>query len=169
WYGHDGSDYEIFFYDGTTTTQITDNSYEDQGPQVSGSNVVWRGAEEIFFYDGITTTQLTHDGPIHGSYPQIFGSTIVWDNGLGGEIFIAEKCEHTLTGDLNGDCKVDFLDFAIFASAWLTEDGDPGWNPDCDISVPADDVINWSDLLVFVENWLIDCFAEPDNPACVPK
>ena len=43
WQGHDGEDYEIFIYDGTTTTQLTNNSYyaSDGHPKVSGSNVVW--------------------------------------------------------------------------------------------------------------------------------
>ena len=43
WRGHDGSDYEIYLYDGNTTTQLTNNSYNDFYPQVSGDNVVWRG------------------------------------------------------------------------------------------------------------------------------
>ena len=47
-----GNDFEIFLYDGETTTQLTDNSYDDVAPQISGSNVVWRGAGDIFVYDG---------------------------------------------------------------------------------------------------------------------
>ncbi|MBL7152181.1 MAG: hypothetical protein ISS79_00570 [Phycisphaerae bacterium] len=47
---------------------------------------------------------------------------------------IVQICEYALAGDLNNDCKVDFLDFARMA-----------------------------------ENWLIDCQANPSNPACVPK
>ncbi|MBN2455753.1 MAG: hypothetical protein JXB29_04315 [Sedimentisphaerales bacterium] len=43
-------------------------------------------------------------------------------------------CPYDLAGDLNEDCKVDMLDFAVIA-----------------------------------ENWLIDCIANPSNPACVPK
>ena len=34
------------------------------------------------------------------------------------------ECSAVLTGDLNGDCRVDFKDFAIFASQWL-QCGDP--------------------------------------------
>ena len=52
WDGWDGNDYEIVLYDGTTTTQLTNNSYDDSYPQVSGSNVVWHGSDgndyEIF-------------------------------------------------------------------------------------------------------------------------
>lgn len=49
---------------------------------------------------------------------------------------------------------VDLVDFAIFASAWLTEDGDTEWNPDCDISDPIDGIIDELDLAVLVDNWL---------------
>ncbi len=58
-------------------------------------------------------------------------------------------------GDFEGeDCDVDFFDYSIFASAWLTEDGEPGYNPDFDIGIPADDYIDMFDLEVFVDNWL---------------
>ena len=56
--------------------------------------------------------------------------------------------------DFEPDGDVDLVDFATFASAWLTEDGDAGWNPACDISIPSDDVIDARDLGVFVEHWL---------------
>jgi len=43
----------------------------------------------------------------------------------------------------------DFVDFSIIALAWLTEDGETGWNPDYDISIPADNSIDWRDIDVF--------------------
>ena len=51
--GWDGSDYEIYLYDGTTATQLTDNSYDDYFPQINANGyVVWEGwdglDEEIF-------------------------------------------------------------------------------------------------------------------------
>ena len=52
WQGHDGNDFEIFYFDGTTTHQLTDNSYDDMYAQISGNNIVWQGwdgdDEEIF-------------------------------------------------------------------------------------------------------------------------
>jgi hypothetical protein len=59
-----------------------------------------------------------------------------------------------LAGDFDGDGDVDTADFAVFASAWLTGPGDARWNPDCDISIPADNFIDTLDLAVFVDNWL---------------
>jgi hypothetical protein len=59
----------------------------------------------------------------------------------------------TYIGNFDGDYDVDFGDFAIFALALLTEPGDALWNPDCDISIPADNYIDWRDLDVFSDNW----------------
>ncbi|NQU21930.1 MAG: hypothetical protein HQ567_11660 [Candidatus Nealsonbacteria bacterium] len=85
-----GADYEIFLYDGTDITQLTDNNYEDGSVQVSGSNVVWNGYpnsgtnSEIFLYDGATTKQLTNNN-YHDGQPQISGSNVVWQGGDSGE------------------------------------------------------------------------------------
>ncbi len=57
-------------------------------------------------------------------------------------------------GNFDGDGNVDFSDLAILAKAWLTEDGQTGWNPDCDISNPADNFIGIEDIAVFVQHWL---------------
>jgi beta-lactam-binding protein with PASTA domain len=57
-------------------------------------------------------------------------------------------------GDLDKDGDVDFEDFAIFASAWLTELGGAKWNPECDISDLDDDIVDELDLAVFTRDWL---------------
>lgn len=57
-------------------------------------------------------------------------------------------------GDFVCSYGVDFVDFAILASAWQSEPNGPGWNPACDISTPKDDFIDELDLAVFCENWL---------------
>jgi hypothetical protein len=57
--------------------------------------------------------------------------------------------------DFDGDCFVDFNDFAMFANAWQSQIGDANWNATYDISIPADGVINNADLAVFCDNWLI--------------
>jgi beta propeller repeat protein len=87
WRGQVGgysSDYEIFLYDGGTPLQLTNNTYSESAPQISGSNVVWYGHDgndyEIFLYNGSTTTQLT-DNTFHDRDPQISGSNVVWHGG----------------------------------------------------------------------------------------
>jgi parallel beta-helix repeat protein len=57
-------------------------------------------------------------------------------------------------GDFDGECDVDSGDYAIFGLAWLTEEGQPGYNPACDISIPADKYIDWLDLDILTDNWL---------------
>ena len=37
------------------------------------------------------------------------------------EIAYIPPCPYHLTGDLNGDCKVDFLDVAIMTNHWLVD------------------------------------------------
>jgi parallel beta-helix repeat protein len=74
--------------------------------------------------------------------------------------------------DFNGDGIVNYIDFAIFSKAWLSygpySESDPNtynWNPVCDISEPADNVIDANDLIVFAEEWLwIACWKMESMP-----
>jgi len=59
--------------------------------------------------------------------------------------------------DLSGDWQVGFKDFAILANAWQSTTGGLDWDPTCDISAPADGVIDIQDLVILCENWLVDC------------
>ena len=56
--------------------------------------------------------------------------------------------------DLNGDGFVNFCDFAVLAAAWLSREGDSNYNYYCDISIPADNLIDGRDPAVLVVNWL---------------
>jgi hypothetical protein len=59
-----------------------------------------------------------------------------------------------LAGDFDDSQRVDIADFSIFASAWLAKVREENWNPLCDMSMPADGVINALDLAAVLENWL---------------
>jgi Cadherin-like len=101
-------DYEIFFFNGSSTTQLTTNSTDDSQPEISGSNIVWSGSggtdggtdNEIFFFNGSTTTQLTTNNT-DDSQPQISGSNIVWygnggtDSGTDYEVFFSNGSSTT--------------------------------------------------------------------------
>lgn len=91
WQGWDGSDSEIFLYDGSTIIQLTNNAYDDVNPKISGRNIVWRGYSgsdsEIFFYDGSTITQLTSNA-FEDSLPQISGNNVVWQGYDGNDVEI---------------------------------------------------------------------------------
>lgn len=91
--------------------------------------------EAICFVNGfacgfITTSEGDHQ-PIH-YYPRIFEA------------------------DFDESCRVDFKDFSLLASAWLTGIGDEYFNPDYDISETSADFIDEHDLAVFVDSWLAE-------------
>ena len=62
---------------------------------------------------------------------------------------------HSPTRDIYSDEKVNFIDFAIFASRWDANDcNDPNW---CDgVDLDRDGEVNCNDLGLFVEYWLWD-------------
>ncbi|MGD0785888.1 MAG: hypothetical protein ABR969_08745 [Sedimentisphaerales bacterium] len=64
----------------------------------------------------------------------------------------------TFRGDFDGDEDVDYYDLAAMSDAWLSQPGDFNWNPDCDISEPKDNIINFSDFAVFAQSWLAGTF-----------
>lgn len=66
----------------------------------------------------------------------------------------AYEFSHVSLGDFAGGCDVDFADFAVLALAWLTEEGQAGYNSNCDIAIPYDKAIDEKDLQVFTGNWL---------------
>jgi beta propeller repeat protein len=90
WAAFDGSDYEIYFYNGSTTIQLTDNSVDDLAPQISGSNVVWQSGRgndaDIFFYNGGngSVRQFSDDNQ-EDINPQISGSNVVWQKKKGSD------------------------------------------------------------------------------------
>ena len=63
-------------------------------------------------------------------------------------------CREPIAGDVNHDCVADMADYAILTKAYLSQPGNPQWNPDCDISSPADDIVDMRDLNVFLSSWL---------------
>lgn len=56
--------------------------------------------------------------------------------------------------DFYGDGIVNFFDHGIFAAAYMSEPEDENWNQNCDISEPADDIIDMWDFTQFVDKWL---------------
>jgi hypothetical protein len=56
--------------------------------------------------------------------------------------------------DFSGDGIVNFIDYSIFAAAYLSEPNDENWNQDCDIAQPVDNIIDMLDLAWFVDEWL---------------
>ena len=66
----------------------------------------------------------------------------------------AYEFDYSFQGSFDGDCDVDFFDFAIFSAAWMSSEGDPAWNEICDIGSPANRAIYLEDMEVLIRNWL---------------
>lgn len=60
------------------------------------------------------------------------------------------------TGDLDSNCQIDMQDFSIFAQAWQTTPQDAAWNPDCNLSFPADGIIELADFSILSDRWLTE-------------
>jgi len=56
--------------------------------------------------------------------------------------------------DFAEDYGVDSVDFSVLALSWQKEQGQAGYDPNCDISMPADDIIDEKDLKIFTDYWL---------------
>jgi predicted outer membrane repeat protein len=59
-------------------------------------------------------------------------------------------------GDFDYNCEVDFVDFSIFALAWMSQPGDFNWDFACDLGKPADNYIDWRDAAIVCDNWLVE-------------
>lgn len=77
----------------------------------------------------------------------------IWRMCVDGVDYPLLSCQF-VAGDFVCPDGVDFVDFAVLASAWLSDDTDPHWDPICDISEPKDNLIDELDLAVLCENWL---------------
>lgn len=78
-----------------------------------------------------------------------------WWWGIDNVHITAQPVNQAITGDFIPDCQVDAIDFAAFASAWLTEPNDFEWQPRFDISEPNDNIIDFFDLKILTDNWLV--------------
>ena len=93
WQDYRNNNWDIFGYNLTTQKefQITDNSYDQTNPAINGNVVVWQDNRNA----NSEIYAVVLDGP---------------------EV---ARCESRISSDVNGDCKIDFADFAIMASRWL--------------------------------------------------
>lgn len=86
-----GTDLEIFWYDGTTITQLTENTAADRFPEVSASGILWeRGSgtsQEVIFHDFVSETPLTSNAVFDGN-ATLIGNRVVWEQGAANAIEI---------------------------------------------------------------------------------
>ena len=93
WQDNRNNNWDIFGYNLTTRKefQITDDSNDQTNPAISGSVVVWQDNRN----GNSEVYAVILDGP-----------EVAW-------------CTSGMAGDVNGDCIIDFEDFAAMASQWL--------------------------------------------------
>jgi beta propeller repeat protein len=105
-------------------------------PDIDGNIVVWQdnyaGNWDIYGYN-ITTGRefVICDNGYDQKNPAISGNIVVWEDDRDGlwqiyAIILDESeiadCDVNPEGDLNGDCKVDLSDLAIFSANWLRDE-----------------------------------------------
>ena len=118
---------------------ISGGSGVQQAPDISGHIVVWQddrnGNWDIYGYNLTTrqefqiTTNLAHQ-----TNPAISGTLAVWEDSrvTPANIYhtwleddVAADCPNRLAGDVDGDCRVNLVDFVRMAEEWLTCALDP--------------------------------------------
>lgn len=128
-------DFEIFFFNGASVVQLTDNDYDDVEPQIHGAHVVWTGYPEgepdggpgeIFHYDGDTIENVTTDD-LDDFAPQVSqgaaGPTIAWIKRDGdSDVWMFDGCEST---QVNASNSVDEHSVALDGNrvAWVRGSG----------------------------------------------
>lgn len=108
-------------------------------PDISGHLVVWQdnrnGDWDIYGYNLITRQEfrITTDSADQ-THPAISGSLVVWEDSrvaptaiyytwLDGDVIAS--CPNELAGDVDGNCRVDLIDFSRMAQQWLVCALDP--------------------------------------------
>ncbi len=82
-------------------------------------------------------------------FVDIFDLTSLAENWLRGGKIIAD------IGDTGPDGIVNFIDWALFAGAWKSNEGSINWDQRCDLAPEeGDGFVDEQDLLVFIERWL---------------
>ena len=75
---------EIFYWDGISITQVTNNNNYDSHPSLYNGMIAWSGWDgndnEIYYWDGNTITQLT-DNNMDDQNPSIWNGSIAWQAG----------------------------------------------------------------------------------------
>ena len=119
-----GTDDEIFYYDGTTVVQLTENAVPDRMPEISAMGLVWeRGSgttQEIIFWNG-TETQLTTN-TVLDSVSSLSDNRVSWQGGAGTAIEIFSWDGVNPPANISLNDVVDVLPYANGNNTvWVTD------------------------------------------------
>ena len=112
WEGWDGTDYEIYLYNGSAIINISNNTYDDYNPQINNNGyVTWEGSDgpdyEIYLYNGATVIKITNN--TYGDYnPRINNNGfIAWEGSDGPDyeiyLYNGSATLVKITNNTNGD------------------------------------------------------------------
>ena len=74
---------------------------------------------------------------------------------LTGGFWVVVRTIGDCPGDFNGDGQRNFTDFTVFSLAFNSAEGDPNWNPDCNLN--GDGLINFTDFTNFSLVYQVPC------------
>jgi len=101
WQGKAGSEFNVHLYD------------DKGGP--------------VYVFPGLTDTSLDVNGYLdwnttyNWQVDEVIGGVVTYSSPVWTFTTADYECESVLVGDLNGDCKVNFIDFAMMTDNWLEE------------------------------------------------
>jgi hypothetical protein len=111
--------------------------------QVSHGEIIRAGVDERMEISSINRCEILIQGVVNGSYGDY--ANIPYDLG------IIRRQSPAGPADLNLDCDVDFVDFAVLAGQWLQAPRVPS----ADIApLGGDGIVNMNDLALLVDSWL---------------
>jgi hypothetical protein len=172
----------------TGFTAISAGGYHSLGLKQDGSIVAWGDNDngQCNVPEPNTGFTAISAGGYHSLGLKQDGSIVAWGWNSYGECNVPEPntgfmaiaagffhslglkgCSFNLAGDLYSDCVVNLEDLTILIDQWLQLPG----TPSADIApLPnGDGIVNFFDFAIMVGNWLVDCYADPNNSACVHK
>ena len=94
-------------------------------------------------------------------------------NGDQAHLYVGETLVMDTDGGVSGVDRLEIGDWSGDTGGSITWDYVQWTNGDaCPFDIVGDYdgncVVDLNDLFIFVDNWLVDCFTDPDDPACVP-
>ena len=82
WQSSGDGDFEIYYWDGTTTHQITHNTAQEENPSLYDGTIAWEssvdGDSEIYYWDGKTTQKITEMEKAYQGNLSLYNVTIAW-------------------------------------------------------------------------------------------
>lgn len=171
WAAWDGTDYEIFFWDGNSIRQITDNSVDDYEAQLSNGQIAWTAYEglvpkpvnwtsyvDVFFWDGNVIHNISDRPGIPDEDAHLMNGQIAWsgynNSTYKRDIYFWDGQDVKLINALDGQDYEPQIDNSGNFITWVNEKNSQYtiyvWDGYAIIQLPP--IIGFSDLEAFANN-----------------